>query len=304
MSDADVPGEEGLPPSPGTLLKRKREQHGLSEQQVAEHLNLDATAVMAIERDQLDVLGAPVFVKGHLRHYAALVGLPDSEIRHSYEHANIGPAQPTLVPRSRVEMGPTPGRARRPWVVGSLLLILLAVAAAAYFSEPRQSWPGLGLFGIESPARVDSQPTRLAALSGSPTSGGGDLEATGFASSGGSAVASVGRPADVPGDHVDNVSPPAATEDEVASAGQVRLQLEFDADAWVEIYDRSGQAVVYDLGEGGSRRAVSAEAPLSITVGNAGAVTLLVNGKPTNIPSPATGQTVSRFSIGPDGAVR
>jgi hypothetical protein len=96
----------------------------------------------------------------------------------------------------------------------------------------------------------------------------------------------------------------AGSAGNVPAAGQVGLDLEFAADAWLEIYDRSGQAVIYDLGRGGTRRSVLAEAPLSVTVGNAGSVNLSVNGSRVRIPEPATGQTVSRFSIGPDGALR
>lgn len=296
MSDAEVKDDGDLPPSPGTLLRRRREQHGLSEQQAAEHLNLDVTAVMALERDDFEALGAPVFVRGHLRHYAALVGLPESELLHSYEHAKGNVASPTLVPKSRLEMAPSGDRAGRPWLIGGLLLILAGIAAAAYFSEYGLKWPQRD--PVDSAAVSNSTATRLVAATEAPT-GLGSAE-PGPATGDGNTETGVAD-----GGAMDPIMESApGSGGSVAAAGQVGLELEFAADAWLEIYDRSGQAVVYDLGRGGTRRSVLAEAPLSVTVGNAGSVNLAVNGSRVSIPEPATGQTVSRFSIGPDGALR
>jgi cytoskeleton protein RodZ len=87
-------------------------------------------------------------------------------------------------------------------------------------------------------------------------------------------------------------------------AGQVALQLQFAADSWVEIYDGSGKAVLYDLGKAGTERVATGAAPLSVTIGNAPAVTMRVNGRGVTLPAPPAGQTVGRYSIGPDGALR
>jgi cytoskeleton protein RodZ len=87
-------------------------------------------------------------------------------------------------------------------------------------------------------------------------------------------------------------------------AGQVALQLRFAADSWVEIYDGSGKAVLYDLGKAGTDRVATGTAPLSVTFGNAPAVTLQVNGRAVSLPAPPAGQTVGRYTIGPDGTLR
>jgi len=87
-------------------------------------------------------------------------------------------------------------------------------------------------------------------------------------------------------------------------AGQVALQLRFAADSWVEIYDGSGKAVLYDLGKAGTERVATGTAPLSVTIGNAPAVTMQINGRGVRLPAPPAGQTVGRYSIGPDGALR
>ncbi len=67
-------------PSPGARLRTAREARGLSIEDIAERLRLNAALVLALEEDRLALLGAPVFARGHLRNYAVLVGVPEAEI--------------------------------------------------------------------------------------------------------------------------------------------------------------------------------------------------------------------------------
>ena len=69
-----------LPSSPGARLRREREGRGMSQQQAAEALNLDPVILAYLEANEFASLGAPVFVKGHLRRYATLLGLNDDEL--------------------------------------------------------------------------------------------------------------------------------------------------------------------------------------------------------------------------------
>jgi cytoskeleton protein RodZ len=279
-----------LPTEPGSRLERQRELAGLTEQQVAEQLNLDAAAVTALERDDYSALGAPVFVRGHLKRYAALLGLDEDEVLGAYERSRAHLAQPTLVPKSRAEMMPDRGRPKWQWLLGGVLLVLLAAAVAAYISEhglrlPKWSAVSAGDSGVASTShqQVETNDTPVALQPGPQVP-----VATGPTGSG---AAMTGAVAPDPGQGT-------------ASPGQVALQLRFAADSWVEIYDGSGKAVLYDLGKAGTERVATGVAPLSVTFGNAPAVTLLVNGRQVALPAPPAGQTVGRYGIAPDGAVR
>jgi arabinose-5-phosphate isomerase len=64
------------------------------------------------------------------------------------------------------------------------------------------------------------------------------------------------------------------------------------------------EALHGDLGQPGTERTITATAPLSVTVGNAPEVKLSINGQGVALPATAPGQTLARFSVGPDGAVR
>jgi cytoskeleton protein RodZ len=279
-----------LPSSPGARLRREREAHGLTTQQAAEQLNLDVMVVEALERNDFAALGAPVFAKGHLRKYAGMLGLPEADLVAAYERSKAQPTEPTLVPKSREEMMPTRGPSKLPVVIGSVVAFLLAAGLAAYVSEHGLKLPDLPFVGDEASETATPAPAEVTPSQVPPH--------------GASAPATGSPPAAVADATTGPPSAPAGSRAATPQVpGQVTLQLKFAAESWIEIYDASGKAVLYDLGQAGTDRSVTATAPLSVTIGNATGVALSINGQAVRIPT-MPGQTLARFSVAPDGAVR
>jgi cytoskeleton protein RodZ len=276
---------------PGPSLRRAREALGLTEQQAAEQLNLDATVVRALESDDLAALGAPVFARGHLRRYGSLLGLTEDSLLSAYERAVTQPAQPSLVPHSRLEMAPvTRGRPAWPWALGGALLFLLAAGVVAYVSEFGLTLPRAGTQGeVSAPAAFEAGSEPESGIS-VPVEAGGTA-----------AVASTAT--ELPAE-ASAASPGPDGAAPVVPPGHVSVSISFAADSWAEIYDSNGQAVLYDLGRAGTERKIAAAGPLSVTLGNAPAVTLLVNGRAAQLPLPPAGQSVARFTIAADGTLR
>ena len=98
--------------------------------EVAERLRLDIATLQALEAGRFQSLGAAVFVRGHLRHYAELVGLPLEEIEAAYaaSAARLAP-QPDLR-RTTTLPGTSASRgvALPPWaaLIGAIVLVLAA----------------------------------------------------------------------------------------------------------------------------------------------------------------------------------
>jgi cytoskeleton protein RodZ len=285
---------------PGETLRRARELQGLSVQQAAERLNLDAVAVEALESDQFEVLGAPVFAKGHLRRYAGLLGLQAEEVLACYERSPAPHGQPTLVPRSHGEFTTERQRPRWPWVVGGLLLFLLAAALVAYIGEYGLELPKFGTRGsaVDTGASAESTESRVALAAGDSVV---TVRAAGEPGSP-SAASAVAPMSAASGARSQGETESSA--EAVAGPGQLSVSLSFATDSWVEIYDGSGQAVFYDLGRAGTERSFVASAPLSVTLGNAAAVGFRVNGRPVELPAVEPGGTVARFSVAADGELR
>lgn len=275
--DADV---TELPSSPGARLRREREAQGISHQQAAESLNLDTMVLAHLEANDFATLGAPVFVKGHLRRYTTMLGLDENEIVSLYEHSTQQLGEPSLVPKSRLEMAPVRGKPRWPWVVGGAATFFLASALVAYLSEHGLPWIDTTLEESTAPVLQEAPATTMQA---SP------------------AAASTPAIAGPAGTAPDAAAAAAAS---ALQSGQVSLQLKFAADSWVEVFDGSGKAVLYDLGKAGTERTLTATAPLSVTIGDAAAVVVTVNGRVLPVLPRAQGQALARFSIGPDGSLR
>lgn len=113
----------------GGQLLRAREAMGMNLAQAAERLHVDAAVIDALETGRFAALGAPVFVRGHLRRYAELVGAPEAALQAQYaalQEASVppdltnGPHLPAPLRRS--------GRVRWQLVVLVLLLVLTAIA--------------------------------------------------------------------------------------------------------------------------------------------------------------------------------
>ena len=72
--DAKEPDTDEEGPLGGERLRAARRANDISLRDIAKELHLDEGKVRALEQNDFDVLGAPVFAKGHLRKYAELVG--------------------------------------------------------------------------------------------------------------------------------------------------------------------------------------------------------------------------------------
>lgn len=312
-----------LPSSPGARLRREREGRGMSQQQAAETLNLDPVILAYLEANDFTALGAPVFVKGHLRRYAAMLGLNEDELLLAYERSKQQLDEPTLVPKSRLEMAPVRGKPRWPWVVGGAVLFLVASALIAYVSENGLPW--VDEPAEDTPASADTGSATLSVPGATPAASAGDsvaAPAPGDAAAGsgpatapataGGTPAAVSPAASGPAPFSSSDPQPAAASAAGGATapvaapppGQVNLQLRFAADSWVEVFDGSGKAVLYDLGKAGSERTLTAQAPVSVTLGDARGVGIVVNGRTLPPPPRSPGETLARFSIGADGNLR
>lgn len=257
------------PLTPGELLKRERERRSISLLQAAEDLHLDARVVHALEANRFELLGPPVYSRGHLRNYAALLGLSPEYIIQRYEALTDVPQVRTPVPAASfatVSVG-LERRSNKGPVWMAIALFALAIGWWI-FSEWQTTSPPDEPVLMEPPADV---PT------GEP----------------GAAVTP------------EVTTPPAAVVAAAATpaAGDVRLRLEYNGASWTEIYDAAGKRLMFGLGDTGRARTISGAPPLRVTLGNASAVTVQVNDRSVVVPR-QSGRDSARFLIAGNGAVQ
>jgi cytoskeleton protein RodZ len=121
----------------GQTLRTARERTGLAVRQAADRLHVDAAVIEALEDGRFAALGAPVFVRGHLRRYAELLGEPDAPLQARYaalQEASIAPDLTRLPKR----VAPVVQRSTRRWplILLASLLVLGVVVWWALRSSP------------------------------------------------------------------------------------------------------------------------------------------------------------------------
>jgi cytoskeleton protein RodZ len=264
--------------TPGELLRRERERRSISQLQAAEDLHLDTRVVEAIEANRFDLLGAPVYARGHLKKYAALLGLSPEFVLQRYEALTDRPAVPMPVPAS-VTAGAVVDLEQRSTFKGPLLVSVTLIVLAL-------GWWVVDEVTTRSAAPVEQMPSLEPAADVATVAGGVEAPAAPTA------------PAPVV-----NAPAPAVQPATVPAVGSVRMTLQYSDASWTEIYDAQGKRLMFNLGEIGRERTVSGTPPLRVTLGNASAVTVRVNERPVVVPRRA-GRDSAKFSVDADGQVQ
>jgi cytoskeleton protein RodZ len=285
--------ESALPP--GAKLKAERERRGLSAQKAADEMHLDRWVIDALEADDYKRIGPTVYAKGHLKKYAALLGLPAAEILAGYESRPPGPVETTSAGPSMLlstrEEGPAFGNWSPAQIVGSLIAVLLLAGVLLW-----RPWHQRSKAPVSSPPVAAAS---VAAAPDGPAEPGGDAAAAASPSSREMPAAPLATPASEGATAL-----PAADAVPPPGAGRARLRLSFSADSRVDVYDANGKHTFAGNGLANSVKTIAGAAPLRVYLGAGSGVQLEINDRAVAIgPQFFTGD-VARFEAGADGVLR
>jgi len=270
-SDEQALEAEPTGPLGGERLAKARREQQISVLEVAKELHLDEPKVRALERNEFEMLGAPVFAKGHLRKYAQLVGVdPDDVFADYYQLTRSAPLPPVVVGRQRVRHELSPG----PWIA---VIVVIIVAVASYW------W-----FAVESESNLQTpepEPAEQGNLDAGP------VEQTVMIT----AVAPDDEPTINESDPV--VEESAPTPVDTLPDGQIRLSLSFSGDCWAEISDATGRQLFFDMGRSGRNVELTGEPPFAVLFGNVENVSVRVAGNDYPVAAANSGSRTARLTI-------
>ena len=261
----------------GEQLRRAREAAGLTLVEVAGRLRMPTQVVAALEGEQWDRLGAPVFVRGQLRSYARLLGV---ELGGLLQQAGIAPVEPPRLvshshtPRLR-RLAENLGRRAVYVVITAVLAVPVWYAFQGKFSASAPNTASLDVIpepAGASVAKVHPEPESRPAAERTPY------------------IASMAP-----------VARPAAASTPVAEAAI--LNLEFKGESWVEVSAPDGAIVEKALMRAGEKRSYAAGQVGSMVVGNASEVALRGKDGVIDLMTYTRGNNVARFTVSSDGSV-
>ena len=254
--------------SVGQMVARARTSAGLTVAQVADTTRIRATLVSAIEQDDFRLCGGDVYARGHLKSIATAVGLDPAEVVAQFD-ADRGaqrpvsaPVQPVAAPVGMssssgsslgalagplgisVESGRRGGGANWTAVMALALVVVIGVAVISGLANRNGSTP-------------TAQPTPSASStpSASPTPTDSATEEP-------------------------TPDPTTSPTDVVAEAEGVTVDLSITGKAsWVLVTSSSGKELYQGTLTTGDTKTFKDDKLIKLVLGNAGAVSLNVNGR-------------------------
>lgn len=245
----------------GSLFRARREQMGLSPEEVAKRLKFSAHLVEAIESEQWEKLGAPIYAKSYITGYLRLLGL-DEAIRDEIPNMNAAPALKTIT-ATRVEPAASPSK----WLLAGLSILLLA-ALVAYLSLRQQ------------PAESMSLDALVSAAAPAPSDATAPVAA---------------QPVAIPGQ---NTAAPAQPATPVAAGAE--LQLRNSRESWVEIRATDNSVLYSGLIPAGQEFRHALDKAGRITLGNASTADVSIAGERRDLAA-VVNNDVARFSVDAEG---
>jgi cytoskeletal protein RodZ len=283
----------------GETLRRERKRRNLELDQVSRELKISAKFLEALEEEKFDVLPAGVFAKSFARQYARLLGLDEEEVGNEVQRALAPPPaaqQFSAGERDEPKAAPLPefsvpkveawqrvsDRGNFSWnsPLPALMLVVVAMLgcsliygwwqrsrhppATAYASVPQSHLP------VPSAAKTEPAPEPA------PTAPAQPAEI---------AAPKVGQPS-----APTETAKTAVAEAAGAGGGPVKVELTAAEPVWV-LARTDGKYSFSGTLEANETRTIEAAGVIVLRLGNAGGVTITLNGK-------------SIGEVGPKGQVR
>jgi len=262
----------------GQHLRLAREQAGWAVDMVAAQLRMPKSVILALEEGDWSHLGAPVFVRGHLRSYARFLGTDLAGLDR------IVAAPTPVMPMVSTGRGPQVFGwlgVRMVYVVITVLVgVPIWIAAQRHLSPPDVA-PAVAL---EMP---EIQPTPLPVIAPVPD------EASALTPSAPPPAMPALPPVTAASLLPSRVPEPSASAD---------IVLHINQDSWVELYASGGHSLEQTLIKAGEVRRFAYGQLRRVVLGNADGVTLRIGGEVQDL-SAWRRANVARFAVSSDGVI-
>jgi len=273
----EIAQDNPAPATPGQVLAASRERQGLSRAEVAQRLHMSPLQVEALESGDYTRLPKGPFLRGFVRNYAKVLGLPAESLLSLLKDGAVPGKRPGIVvPSMALRFDPLGQRLDNPYVkamVIAFVVIALGFAGMYWWLFVRPTPPAAA---HKAAAEVPAPAPAPAPVAPLPVS-----------------VAKEPPIVAAPAVEARKSEPPKAP---VSAAQGSTLKFVFKGQSWVEVRDKQGKLLFSRLNVPGSDAEVSGKPPFNVVVGNAPDVQLFYNDHEFDL-EPHTKVAVARFTV-------
>jgi cytoskeletal protein RodZ len=248
----------------GEILATARVEAGLTIEDVSRETRIRGGLIQAIEKDNFAPCGGDVYARGHIRNIAAIVGVDPRPLVAEFDRIHGGEPQPVENPAPTFDphVAQQSERRRPNWAAAMAvaLVVICVIAGFNLLSHHRSGSPASAQGSNPPPSPTASQQ---------------------------------------PVPQVPSPGPTGAVAILPQSGVHVRVRL-VASRSWLHVTGSNGQVLFQGILNKGAQRDFADARRIRMTLGNAGAVDLIVNGKDLGVAG-ANGQVVNE-NYGPSSA--
>jgi cytoskeleton protein RodZ len=289
----------------GAVLSATREEQNLTIQEIATRLRLSVKQIEALEADHFTALPEPTIVRGFIRNYAKQLKIEAEPLLEAYSLMAPSSVPYEMIVKPSANMKMTSYKKPKTGLYGLMALaVVLGLGIWLFYQNyvqkpsPTKEITNIGNIdsaNVEALALPLPEPAlpiaeREAALQASteltlpppqepasqnttqPENAPAEINTT---------LPTTNMPPELKTPAAPVASTPEPTIEPIlgSTAGTGRLEFSATQETWVSVIDGNGQEVYRKTIFAGSRETINAKLPVNITVGNAGATNLSMNGK-------------------------
>ena len=289
----------------GEILRNKREEIGLSLDEITEKLNLDSNLIELLENNDFEKLKVETYLKGYLRAYSKLLGIDGDRIIKLYKESNPE-KEPEILPdvKPKNQKNSSDRSVKLfSYIIGlSIVLSMLIWYQKNITIKPDANNNNIGNIELNKNNKINGVDTSYKIITHSdywqwPIDNIPDR----YRDSGENDNSKSVKNEKIKDNIKENVIQEEVLETEESpiyetqqSADTVVLNLR--GDSWIEIYDREGNRLFLDLARSGKNYIINGDSPFDILLGAANEVSVEFNGSLVNI-EPYIRYGIARFTL-------
>lgn len=287
MPESGLHNEDATSPaSAGELLRKTRLEQGLNLQGVASYLHLTPRQVEALEAGRYEELPGEVYIRGFLKNYARFLGINANQVLALYQQGEGAGGRARYA--RKIAMKSEGPLIENSWltVVWALTIMLFVAAIVLVFYKRNDNLSQVDKLVFQQLSKAADRDAGLArvapGLSSALTASAATAPIISVFENRAGGV-SLATPTSAPA-----VSTPPEKVDQ--------LRFTYTGKVWVEVKDAKGNTLLKRIAREGDENSVQGKAPFGVTLGNALAAQITLDGVPVPVPATRPNQVVF-FSV-------